>query len=391
MSSGPPGETPTAEPGVGRTEALAERLFGAFVAGSELLTVELGRRLGLYEAVHRGVAVTSGELARSAGISERYALEWLEQQAAAGFLDVVGDTGEAVSRTFELPSSHVPVLLDADHPENAVGFAPVLTGFALTLPAVAQAYRTGAGVAFERFGSEVRHGIGLGNRPMFTNSIADWMDTMPDIAERLRAGGTVLDLGCGVGYSASAIAAAFPAVTVDGLDMDPASIGEARSTCAGLAHRVHFTVGNAADVTDLPRAAGGYHLVTIFEALHDMGNPVGALRAARDTLAPGGAVLVADERVSDTFTAPAGEVDRMMYAISVLHCLPATTAEPPTTADSRTPAGARTSAQPPTAANGTVLRAPTVRRWAAAAGYTTTELPIENPMWRFYRLDPSGG
>jgi 2-polyprenyl-3-methyl-5-hydroxy-6-metoxy-1,4-benzoquinol methylase len=363
----------TPDPDEQRTNALVERLFGSFVAGAELLTVELGRRLGLYAALAVGGPATSTELGSATGISERYAREWLEQQAAAGLVDVAQETGVRTTRSFELPAAHVPVLLDADHPANLIAFAPFLTGLGLTLPAVAEAYRSGAGVSFEQFGAELRHGISLGNRPMFVNELAGWIDHLPDVAQRLRAGGSVLDVGCGVGHSSTAIATSFPAVTVEGIDMDSASVVEARTAAAaaGLSDRVRFTLGNASDATDLPGAAGGYQLVTIFEALHDMGDPVGGLRAARGLLAGGGVVLVADERVSDEFQAPAGEVDRLMHAASVLHCLPATMAESQTTA------------------NGTVLRASTVRRWAHAAGFTTTELPIENPLWRFYRLDPA--
>lgn len=139
-----------------RRDALAERLFGAFTLGSELLTIDLGRRLGLYETVHAAGSVTAAELAQRSGIHERYAREWLEQQAAAGIIDVVAgpgigtgsgtgdDTGAALTRRFALPAAHVPVLVDPDHPSNVLGFAPFLTGFALTLPAVVQAYRTGA-------------------------------------------------------------------------------------------------------------------------------------------------------------------------------------------------------------------------------------------------------
>ena len=356
-----------------RRDALVDRLFGAFIHGSELLTIELGRRLGLYQALQAGPA-TAADLAERAGIAARYAREWLEQQAAAGFLDVTKDTGDADTREFALPNGFADVLIDADHPSNVVAFAPFLTGFALTLPAVARAYRTGSGVAYEEFGAEVRHGIGLGNRPMFVNQMAGWLDALPDIAGRLRSGGTVLDIACGLGHSSEAMARTFPRIRVESIDMDAVSIAEARAlaTRAGLADRIRFSVGNASDPDRLPVCAEGFELVTIFEALHDMGDPISTLTAVRPLLRPDGAVLIADERVSDEFTAPAGEVDRLMHAASVLHCLPATMAEAQHTA------------------NGTVLRASTVRTWAAQAGFTVAELPIDNPLWRFYRLDPTG-
>jgi ubiquinone/menaquinone biosynthesis C-methylase UbiE len=367
-----------------RRDLLSGRLFEAFLAGAELLTVELGRRLDLYRVVRDRGPVTASELARHAGIGSRYAREWLEQQGAAGFLDVVTDDARTASvdpvlsgsdageSRFALPAAHEPVLLSADDPANTVGFAPFLAGLGVTLPAVAQAYLSGTGVAYDRFGMEVRHGIGLGNRPMFTTGIKTWLARMPDITDRLRVGGAVLDLGCGTGWSSITIARTFPAVRVDALDLDDASIEEARAAARaeGVADRVGFVRGNAADLPVLPGGAGGYDLVTVFEALHDMGDPVSALAGARAVLAPGGAILVADERVSEEYSAPAGEVDRLMYAASVLHCLPATIAESPHTA------------------NGTVLRSSTVRAWAAAAGLRVSELPIDNLVWRFYRLDP---
>lgn len=189
---------------------------------------------------------------------------------------------------------------------------------------------------------------------------------MPEIDRRLRApGARVLDLGCGLGHSSVALARAYPKVTVCGVDLDEASIVEARRTAAeaGVADRVTFRAQDAS------AAAGPADLVTIFEALHDMGDPVAVLAAARSALRPGGSVFIGDERVADEFTAPAGPIERLQYAFSVLHCLPATRAE--------NPAGA----------NGTVLRAPTVLRWAQNAGFTRPEvLTIANDFWRFYRL-----
>ena len=210
--------------------------------------MELGRRLGLYTAVHSHGQTTPAQLAARTGIAQRYAKEWLEQQAAAGILDVDGDH-------FTLPAAHIPVLLVDTDPAHLMGAAPMLAALALTLPAVAAAYRSGGGVPYEEFGTELRHGIAAFNRPAFTHDLAGWLETMPDVASRLSAGGRVLDLGCGTGWSSIAIAQAFPAARVHGLDTDTASIDEARhhAAQAGVADRVTFTTANAADVpTDEP-------------------------------------------------------------------------------------------------------------------------------------------
>jgi SAM-dependent methyltransferase len=239
------------------------------------------------------------------------------------------------------------------------------------LPQLLEAYRTGGGVPYAAYGQEMRRGIAALNRPMFLHELAStWLPAVPDIDRRLRAAppARVLDLGCGLGASSVALARAYPRAQVLGIDLDEASVTEARALAAeaGVAERATFVVADAARVA----AEGPFDLVTIFEVLHDMGDPVGALRTARALLAAdGGSVLVADERVADAFTAPADPTERFMYGWSVLHCLPATLAEHPLEA------------------TGTVLRAPTVARWAAAAGFTGFEvLPIDNPFWRFYRL-----
>lgn len=361
--------TPLTSPSAG--EALNERLFAAMLSGLELLSVELGRRLGLYRTLADGGPASVDEFARRAGIAERYAREWLEQQAAAGFLAVI-EAGDAAHRRYALPDEHRGVFVDETDPMHFTGGAMMLTGVALTLPAVAAAFRTGEGVEYADFGAEVRGGIATLNRPAFHHDLRGWVDTMPDIAARLDAGGAVLDAGCGVGWSSIALARAFPEARIVGVDLDAASIAEARrnAEAEGVAERIRFVEGNGSDGTALrSHAEGGYALVTVFEALHDMGDPVGALSAFREVLEPGGAVLVADEGVDEEFAAPASEVDRLNYAFSALHCLPATMAEASHTA------------------NGTVLRPDTVRRWAADAGFgSAATLPVENPLWHFYRL-----
>lgn len=351
-----------------QTEALSERLFTGLIAGLEMMTVEIGRRLGLYTALHDAGSATSGELAVAAGVDERYAREWLEQQTAAGFV-ALAEPGDAAGRRYSIPPEHVPVLLDERSPFHLMGAPMALEGVALALPAVVRAFRDGSGVPYEDFGPEIRGGIAALNRPVFAHELAGWIAALPDIAARLRDGGRVLDAGCGVGWSTLELARALPGVRIVGVDLDEASIEEARANAAeaGVGDQVEFLHGDAAD----PDVVGsdGYTLVTVFEALHDMGEPIEALRGFRRVLAADGAVLVADERVADDFAVPVSDVERLNYAFSVTHCLPATMAE------SRS------------IANGTVLRNPVLRSWAEQAGFRATELPIDNEMWRFHRLD----
>ena len=355
-------------------DVLAGRILDSLTAGTELLTLALARRLGLYRTLMTSGTSTVQQFASAAAIAPRFAREWLEQQAAAGFIVVARANDDPEQRGFALPAEHVPVLVDETSPLFVLGAAPILAGIALTLPAVEEAFTTGVGVGFDLFGDELRDGIAELNRPGFVHDLPGWIAAMPDVTARLQQGGVVLDAGCGVGWSSVALATAFPAARVVGIDMDAASISAATANAAqaDLGDRLQFVQGNAADGTVGAALGGaGCDLVTIFEALHDMGEPVEALGVLRRALSPTGAVMVADERVADVFIAPATDAERMQYAISVLHCLPATLAESASVA------------------NGTVLRAPTVHAWAAAAGYTrVSDLPIEHEFWRFYRLDP---
>jgi 2-polyprenyl-3-methyl-5-hydroxy-6-metoxy-1,4-benzoquinol methylase len=348
-----------------RTDALVERLFGATLGALELFSVYLGAELGLYRVLERHGALTPDELAHRAGIAPRYAREWLEQQAVAGLLEV-DDTETLRCR---LAPDHARVLVHPDDAAHVAPFAHMLAGIGGVLPVVAQSYRTGGGVPYTSYGAAFRHGQGHINRPAFTHELPTaWIDAMPDIRARLRdRGGRVADIGCGQGFSTIAIAQAFPNASVDGIDLDSASIADAtRHTAeAGLDGRVRFL---HADATELD---GPYDLILILEALHDMTRPADALRAARAALADDGAVLVVDENVADSFTAPGDEVERMMYGWSVTHCLPTQMVEQPS------------------AALGTVMRSDTVRELAVDAGYARVDvLPVDNDFFRLYRLAP---
>jgi 2-polyprenyl-3-methyl-5-hydroxy-6-metoxy-1,4-benzoquinol methylase len=339
-----------------RTDQLTERLFGAALGALELCSVYLGTELGLYATLERHGALTPDELADRAGIAPRYAREWLEQQAVAGFVE--HDQGR-----FALPAEHARVLTNADDLAHVAPFAHMLVGISGVLPRVAEAYRTGGGVPYEQYGYEFRHGQGHINRPTFTHELPTaWMDAMPDIRDRLSSGGRVADVGCGQGFSTVAMAQRFPRASVEGFDADPASVSDARAHANGQAA---FVAGDATSVRD----RGPYDLVLVLETLHDLPHPVQTLAAVRAALAAGGAALIVDERVADSFESPGDEVERMMYGWSVTHCLPTQMVEQPS------------------AALGTVLRADTVRELAATAGFGTVDvLPVENDFFRLYRL-----
>jgi SAM-dependent methyltransferase len=343
-------------------DQLVERLFGAALGALELFSVFLGWRLDLYSALSGGVPLTSEELAEQRGIDRRYAQEWLEQQAAAGFVTVEGED----PRRFAVPKGYVDVFCDPESLSYVVPFAPMLAGIGGVLPELVDAYRTGAGVPYPRYGADFRDGQGAINRPTYHHQMADWVAALPDVAEQLRRpGGRIVDLGCGQGWSTIALARAFPDVEIVGVDDDAASIADAGRNVAAAQVTVRLQGSDAAAVGDTA------DLVCIFEALHDMARPVEVLAAARRMLNPGGAVLLVDERVGDAFHVPADEVERMMYGWSVLHCLPASRVEPGS------------------AALGTVLRRPAVEDLATQAGYTRcTVLDVDNDFFRLYRLDP---
>jgi SAM-dependent methyltransferase len=344
-----------------RRDALVERLFTATLGAFDLFAVYVGDRLGLYRALLEHGPMDAAELAQVAAIDERYAREWLEQQAVTGIL-------EAEDGRFSLPAGHDEALLDESSLAYAAPMARFVAAVGRPLPQLVEAFRTGAGIPYADYGEDLCGAQASFTRPLFEQLLGtEWLPAVADVHERLQRSARVADLACGAGHSSIAIARAYPSVHVDGLDLDDASIELARRNLdgSGVEDRVTFVVADAAD----PSLAGRYDLVTIFEALHDMSHPVDVLRAAGSLLADGGSIIVADERVADTFTAPGDEFERLYYGFSLTHCLPVGLTDPPA------------------AGTGAVMRADTVRRYAAAAGLPFVEiLPIENEFWRFYRL-----
>jgi 2-polyprenyl-3-methyl-5-hydroxy-6-metoxy-1,4-benzoquinol methylase len=352
-----------------RSDALVERLFGATIGALELYSVFLGAELGLYRVLEAGGPLTAPQLAERAGVDARYAREWLEQQAVAGLLDVDAADAAPDERRFALPAEHARVLAHPDDEAHLAPMAHMIAGIGGVLPRLADAYRSGAGVPYSAYGAAFRHGQGHINRPAFLADLpGGWMDALSDVRDRLVGdGGRVADVGCGQGFATVAMAQAFPLARVIGFDADAASIDDARAFAAerGVHDRVEFVCDDAAAIA----GHGPFDLVLVLETLHDLARPVDALAAARAALADGGAVLVVDERVADSFAAPGDETERMMYGWSVTHCLPTARVEAPS------------------AATGTVMRTDTLREYAADAGLPSVEvLPVDNDLFRLYRL-----
>ena len=209
------------------------------------------------------------------------------------------------------------------------------------------------------------------NRPWIVGSLGtEYLPSIPDVHARLSSDppARVLDVACGVGWAGIALALAYPAIRVDGVDPDELAIELAmqNAAAAGVADRVRHHARDAAD----HELEGGYDLAIVVESIHDMTYPVAVLSAVRELLAPGGTLIVADERTEDAFTAPAGEVERLLYTYSVLCCLPSAMD------------------QPDSAATGTLMRRSTFERYAKEAGFQEVGvLPIEHDFLRFYRMD----
>ena len=353
-------------------DALAARLFAAALGAMDIFHIYIGQQLGLYALLNSRGAQSAPELAQGAGMHQRYAREWLEQQAVTGLLDVEDAAVPADERRYRLPLGHAEALMNEESMNYLAPVVGMLISTAQRMPDLLAAYRTGTGVDWSAYGPDMWKGQAAMNRPLFLNMLGqDYLPSIAELDEILRRPqAAVADLACGGGWSSIGIARAYPTVSVDGFDLDEPTVAQAAKAAQaiGLSDRVRFRVADAALLSD---ADESYDVVTIFEALHDVPDPVGVLRTALKMLRGNGVVLVMDERVAEQFTAPGDDVDRFMYGWSLPVCLPAGMA------------------QQPSAATGTVMRRSTLESYAREAGLGTLEvLPIENDFFRFYLIRP---
>lgn len=362
----------TSEVNVGPSpaDALCERLFGSAMGFTDLLGAYLGDRLNLYRSLRDLGSATSAELATDAQIAERYAREWLEQQATAGILVVDEPSSDSLRRRYSLPAGCADALTDPNDLANILPLTRALFAIARQIDAIASAFTSGEGIPYAQYGLELVEAQAGMNRPVLTHLLAGWIAEVPDVHARLNAASSsrVADIACGAAWSSIALARAYPNVQIDAFDIDATSTALAQRNVeeAGLANRISVRTADASAI----EADGHYDLVTIFEAVHDMAHPVEVLRNVRSLVAPGGTVIVMDEHVGESFEEP-GSLDSFFYGASLALCLPASLDAP----------GA--------VGTGAVMRRGALEGFAREAGFSAVDvLPAEHPFFRLYRLKP---
>jgi SAM-dependent methyltransferase len=349
--------------------AFAEHVVAVTLSTFELLSIYVGDRLGWYRALAEAGPLDAPTLAERTGTHERYAREWLEQQAVYGILTVDDADAAASARRFALPAAHAEALTNPDSLDYVAPLGRFAASIGAQLSPLLDAYRAGGGVAWADLGDDARDAQGDINRPWFLQRLGDALAGVPSLHEVLsRPDARVADVGSGHGWSSIALAQAYPGARVEGFDVDAASVVAARRHAeeTGVAERVRFhhvaAEGLAQDAV--------FDAVFVFEALHDMPFPVDVLTAIRRAVKHGGEVVIMDEAVAPAFGPDGDDVERMMYGYSIFVCLP----------DSLSAPGS--------VGTGTVMRQSTLERYAREAGFTgIEELPIEGfASFRFTRL-----
>jgi SAM-dependent methyltransferase len=278
--------------------------------------VVMGDKLGLYRAMAGEGALTPVELARRTGVAERYVREWLNAQAAGGYV-----TYDATTGSYTLPPEQAIALTDSQSPAYLPGFFQIALGTVIDSPRVTETARSGAGFGWHEHNRDVFEGCERFFRPGYNaHLIPEWLPALDGVVEKLEAGAKVADIGCGHGASTILMAQAFPNSTFVGSDYHEGSIATARQRAedADVADRVSFHVEPAAE-----HPGTGYDLATMFDCLHDMGDPVGAARRIRQLLASDGTWLIVEPMAGDRVEDNLNPVGRAYYGFSTFLCTPA--------------------------------------------------------------------
>ena len=276
--------------------------------------VVIGEKLGLYKALADAPA-TSAELAKKTGTDERYLREWLASQAAGGYV-----TYDASTQRFSLTPEQAFTLATEDSPAYLPGAFELALGSLAAVPRIAESFRTGAGMGWGEHVEGVFHGCEKFFRPGYAaNLVSSWIPALQGVQAKLEQGGRVADVGCGTGSSTILMAKAFPKSEFFGFDYHDKSVEAAREKAQkeGLSDRVHFNVAKAKEFP-----GKDYDFVAVFDCLHDMGDPIGAAKHVRQSLAPGGTWMIVEPFANDELKDNLNPVGRVYYSFSTLLCTP---------------------------------------------------------------------
>jgi SAM-dependent methyltransferase len=296
-----------------KLDSFLSRAVGDLSAGYGGVMVSVGTKLGLYKAMAGAGPISPLELAARTGCAERYVREWLNSQAAGGYVHY-----HAISSTYELSPEQALVLADEESPVYMPHAWQVPASMWLDEEKTIEAFRTGQGVAWGEHDDRLHFGVASFYRNAYHGSlVAQWLPALEGVVERLEAGIAVADVGCGHGHSSLLMAEAFPRSRFHGFDTHTASITAARQHAAkaGLDARVTYEVARAVDYP-----GGDYGLICFFDCLHDMGDPVAAARYAAGALAPDGTVMLVEPFANDRIEDNLSPVARIYYTASVTLC-----------------------------------------------------------------------
>jgi SAM-dependent methyltransferase len=304
-----------------KVKGFADKVYGDMAGAMSIGMAYVGVKMGLFRAMMGKGPLGTDDVIQLSGLHPRYVGEWLKGMAAAGYLEY-----HPSAETFQLPDEHA-YLLASEGTDHFMGglfyFTPVLLGIA---PQVAEAFRTGGGVRFEEFGPDCVVALDMINSGQYEHRLGSyWLAKLPRVIERLKNGGRVLDVGCGVGRVGIAIAKAFPKCEVVGLDPDSESIKQARAAAASanLQDRIEF-VANIASNQD---RGEGFDLITACDCVHDFSAPHRTLAELRELLKPEGTLFVVEPRAADRLEDNMNSIGTMYYGFSLFHCMTQSLAE----------------------------------------------------------------
>jgi 2-polyprenyl-3-methyl-5-hydroxy-6-metoxy-1,4-benzoquinol methylase len=296
------------------------KAVGDLGAAYHATLILIGDRVGLYKAMADSRPLTSQELAARTGLHERYVREWLNANAAGGYV-----TYDKATKTYTLPPEQALALAVDDSPVFLPGAFQILSSCFHDVPKIEEALRTGKGVGWHEHHHDLFRGTERFFRPSYNaNLISNWIPALEGVEEKLQRGATVADVGCGLGSSTILMAKNYPRSTFHGFDYHEASIELARKAAreAGVGDRIHFEVAAAKNFP-----TQGYDFVAFFDCLHDMGDPTGAAAHVRQSLKPDGTWMIVEPYAEDAPEGNHNPIGRIMYSASTMLCVPASLAQ----------------------------------------------------------------